>query len=159
MVKKKNTVRLKNEIDIHSKLDHPNIIKMYGNFEDDVSHYMILELCEQGELFTYLKSKGCLKDDEITLIGYQLAQALKYLHDKKILHRDLKLGNILIADDITIKLCDFGLAVQLTDLSEERKTLCGTPNYISPEILNMTPYSFKVDYWSFGCILYALATG
>lgn len=102
---------MKNEIQLHSKLDHPNIIKMYGHFEDDVSHYMILELCEQGELFTYLKSKGCLKDDEIARIGYQLARALEYLHEKKILHRDLKLGNILIADDVAIKLCDFGLAV------------------------------------------------
>lgn len=84
---------------------------------------------------------------------------MEYLHSNKILHRDLKLGNILLVDDDTIKICDFGLAVQLKDLTEERDTLCGTPNYISPEILNRTPYSIKVDYWAFGCILYALATG
>lgn len=84
---------------------------------------------------------------------------MDYLHKNKILHRDLKLGNILLNDDDTIKICDFGLAVQLEDLEEERETLCGTPNYISPEILNRTPYSFKIDYWAFGCILFALITG
>jgi serine/threonine protein kinase len=72
---------------------------------------MILELCERGELFTYLKSKGRLKQEEIIKLGYQLAKALEYLHVNKILHRDLKLGNILLNNDDTIKLCDFGLAV------------------------------------------------
>ena len=68
------------EIMALKKIDHPHIIKMYGHFEDDVSHYMILELCERGELFTYLKSQGRLKENEIVKHGYQLAKALEYLH-------------------------------------------------------------------------------
>ena len=75
------------------------------------------------------------------------------------MHRDLKLSNILITDTKNIKIIDFGLAVQLTDFNEERQTLCGTPNYISPEVINKESYGLSTDVWSLGCILYALLTG
>jgi serine/threonine protein kinase len=75
------------------------------------------------------------------------------------MHRDLKLGNILLTNDYQVKICDLGLAAKLTSLEGERDTLCGTPNYISPEVINRQPYSLKIDCWSFGCILYTLAVG
>ena len=81
------------------------------------------------------------------------------MQERGILHRDLKLSNILVTPYNQLKIIDFGLAVQLTDLSEERTTLCGTPNYISPEVLHTNPYGLSADLWSLGCIYYALITG
>ena len=75
------------------------------------------------------------------------------------MHRDLKLSNILLTDDKVVKIIDFGLAVQLADNSEERETLCGTPNYISPEVIQNRPYGLSADLWSLGCIMFALLTG
>ena len=80
------------------------------------------------------------------------------MHEKNIIHRDLKLGNILLCDNV-VKICDFGLAIKLSDSEQERNTLCGTPNYISPEIINREPYGMKIDCWSFGCIIYAVIVG
>ena len=89
-----------------------------------------------------------------------IASGLCYMQERGIMHRDLKLANILISDDCTqIKIIDFGLAVQLSSLEEERQTLCGTPNYISPEVILNTSYGLSTDLWSLGCILYALLTG
>ena len=75
------------------------------------------------------------------------------------MHRDLKLSNILLTETGQVKIIDFGLAVQLSDLTEERETLCGTPNYISPEVILNKPYGLQADLWSLGCIMYAMMTG
>ena len=75
----------------------------------------MLEYCEDGDLFHYLKGKGKLSEDEAKKISFQLAEGLKYLHDNKIIHRDLKLGNLLLGSDHTLKICDFGLAIKLKD--------------------------------------------
>ena len=75
------------------------------------------------------------------------------------MHRDLKLSNILLTEKNEVKIIDFGLAVQLSDLTEERETLCGTPNYISPEVILNRPYGLQADLWSLGCIMYAMMTG
>ena len=151
--------RLSNETDIHVTLQHPNVLRLYNHFEDNDNYYLLLELCERGDLSSYLKSTGPLSEDKIRKIGREIAEGIRYLHSNRVLHRDLKLCNILIADDGAVKICDFGLAVKLKDDSEERETLCGTPNYISPEIVNKHSYNQKADCWAFGCILYALATG
>jgi serine/threonine protein kinase len=76
-----------------------------------------------------------------------------------IMHRDLKLSNILLTAEGTVKIIDFGLAVQLGELTEERETLCGTPNYISPEVISNRPYGLSTDLWSLGCIMFAMLTG
>lgn len=82
------------------------------------------------------------------------------MQERNIMHRDLKLSNILISmDHKHVKIIDFGLAVQLTTNDEERQTLCGTPNYIAPEIITSKPYGLQADLWSLGCITYALFTG
>lgn len=90
----------------------------------------------------------------------QLISALKYLHNNKIIHRDLKLGNLFINDKMELKLGDFGLATKLDFDGEKKKTICGTPNYIAPEILDgKTGHSFEVDVWSLGVIIYTLLIG
>ena len=83
-----------------------------------------------------------------------------YFRSKRIIHRDLKLGNLLISKEMELKICDFGLACQLETYDERRRTVCGTPNYIAPEVLNNNyGHSFEVDVWAFGIILFALFTG
>lgn len=89
----------------------------------------------------------------------QVLHALEYLHSKKIVHRDLKLGNLFLNENMEIKMGDFGLATKLEYPGEKRKTICGTPNYIAPEILESKGHSCEVDIWSFGVICYTLAYG
>merc|ERR1711962_267576 len=83
----------------------------------------------------------------------------KYLHDNKIIHRDLKLGNVFLNDSMEVKIGDFGLATKVDYAGERKKTLCGTPNYIAPEVLGKKGHSYEVDVWSIGCILYTLLVG
>lgn len=90
----------------------------------------------------------------------QVVQALKYLHANKVIHRDLKLGNLFLGDNMTLKLGDFGLATKIEFEGEKKKTICGTPNYIAPEILEgKDGHSYEVDMWSLGVILYTLLIG
>lgn len=104
------------------------------------------------------KRRKILSEPEIRYFVRQIAHACLYLHNNKIIHRDLKLGNIFINDDMKIKLGDFGLATRVDD-AERKYTLCGTPNYLAPEILLKTGHSYQVDVWSLGCIVYTLAVG
>lgn len=151
--------RIENEIALQSSLNHPNIVKLIKSFEDHENFYLLLELCPGGELFSHLKSSGKFSEEETKKLASDIVEGLKYLHSKNILHRDLKLGNILLTADKSAKIADFGLAAQLSDLSEERSTLCGTPNYISPEIIARKPYGLASDLWSLGCIIFACLTG
>lgn len=89
----------------------------------------------------------------------QLLDGLEYLHSQKIIHRDLKLGNLFLSDNMHIKIGDFGLATKIDFYGEKKKTICGTPNYIAPEILESKGHSYEVDIWSFGVIVYTLVYG
>ena len=138
--------RLKNEITLQSSLNHPSIVKLYNSFFDEDLIYLVLELCSGGELYTQIKEEGRLSEDDTKHLCSQIVEGLIYLHSLGILHRDLKLGNLLLSEDRTsVKIGDFGLAVKLKNFSEERNTLCGTPNYISPEIINRQPYGLASD--------------
>jgi len=88
-----------------------------------------------------------------------LMQGVQYLHDQRVIHRDLKTGNVLLNHELKVKICDFGLAVKLDHDAEMVNESCGTPNYIAPEILDKEPYSYPVDIWSLGVILYTLVIG
>ena len=158
---------MKNEIDIHLELNEnisSSIIFLYHTFEDESNLYLLLEHCEGQELYQLIKQhkvKGqLLPEPDISKIFSQIAKGVNHMQSQGVMHRDLKLGNILISPTKAVKIIDFGLAVRL-EIGEkgEQKTLCGTPNYISPEILNSQPYGLQSDLWSLGCILYALLTG
>lgn len=146
------------EIEIHRSIQHDHIVRFYSYFEDDNFIYIILELCTKKSMMELHKRRKILSEPEIRYFVRQIAHACLYLHNNKIIHRDLKLGNIFINDDMKIKLGDFGLATRMED-AERKYTLCGTPNYLAPEILLKTGHSYQVDVWSLGCIVYTLAVG
>lgn len=146
------------EIDIHRSIQHDHIVRFYSYFEDSNFIYIILELCNKKSMMELHKRRKVLSEPEIRYFLRQIALACLYLHNNKIIHRDLKLGNIFINDDMNIKLGDFGLATRIDD-AERKYTLCGTPNYLAPEILLKTGHSYQVDVWSLGCIVYTLAVG
>jgi len=151
---------LVNEMKLHNTLRHERIVRLLQCFEDSDCIYLLTELCEGGELNSLVKTKKMkLGIQEIHRLFCQIVEGVKYLHDNRVIHRDLKLANIMLTDKGDIKIGDFGLAVQLKDFSEERETMCGTPNYMSPEIIVNNRYSFEADVWSLGCILYTLVVG
>lgn len=105
------------------------------------------------------KRRKTITEYECRYYIYQIVQGVKYLHDNRIIHRDLKLGNLFLNDDLHVKIGDFGLATRVEYEGERKKTLCGTPNYIAPEILNKKGHSYEVDIWSIGCVMYTLLVG
>ena len=147
-----------NEINIHSKLAHENIIKLYSVHEDNESINIIMEYAEKGNLFQLIsKEKTGLDESKAFDYFIQVVNAVYYLHINNIIHRDIKPENILIGSDNKIKLCDFGWAKELT--LENRSTFCGTIEYMAPEIVGSENYDYSVDIWSLGILLYELLYG
>jgi polo-like kinase 4 len=154
------------EIKVHRELRHPNIVQCLHCGHDNDHLYMVLELCNQGNLYTYLQRQGRLRETEALQIIHQLVSALSYMHARNVIHRDLKLSNVLISGNVRagwaearVKLCDFGLAVRMEHPDEDNLTMCGTANYMSPEVSKGRPHSFPADIWSVGCLLYTLVVG
>ncbi|KIW07561.1 uncharacterized protein PV09_01517 [Verruconis gallopava] len=150
------------ELQLHSKLHHPNIVEFYRAFSFEENTYVVLELCHNGSLADALKQRKFFTMPEIRRFLIQLCGAVKYLHYRNIVHRDLKTGNILLDNNMNIKIADFGLAAVLVsskDVGIRRTTMCGTPNYLAPEILEKQGHNDKADLWSIGIILYTLAVG
>ncbi|KAI9139727.1 kinase-like domain-containing protein [Paraphysoderma sedebokerense] len=157
----KHKQKLLAEIKIHSSMNHKNIVKFYHYFEDSENVYLILELCEHKSLMEMVKKRRRLTEPEVRYFMLQLLDAVKYMHQENVIHRDLKLGNLFLTGDMQLKVGDFGLATLVKHDGERKKTICGTPNYIAPEILFDTQngHSFEVDIWSLGVIMYTLLIG
>ncbi|XP_074650005.1 serine/threonine-protein kinase PLK4-like [Tubulanus polymorphus] len=152
--------RVKKEVEIHSRLKHPTILELYSYFEDANYVYLVLEICHNGELYRYLKQHcKILSEDEARHFLRHIVDGLLYLHSHRILHRDLTLANLLLTKDMEVKIADFGLATQLEVPDEKHFTMCGTPNYISPEIAMRTAHGLEADVWSLGCMLYTFLVG
>ena len=148
------------EIKIHKALRHPNIVGFEHVFEDDEHVFILLEICRNEILNELLRRRRKVTEFEARVYLVQIGRAVKYLHKNKIIHRDLKLGNLFLSETMEIKLGDFGLAAKLASETERRYTVCGTPNYIAPEVLNqITGHSRPADLWSVGVILYTLLYG
>lgn len=158
----KTKTKLLSEIKIHKSLKHPNIVNFVDCFEDDVNVYILLEICPNQSLMELLKTRKRLSEPEVRVFMVQIVGAIKYLHERRVIHRDLKLGNIFFDPEMNLKIGDFGLASVLEDFSTRKFTICGTPNYIAPEVLggkNNGGHSFEVDIWAIGIMLYALLVG
>ncbi|XP_073822374.1 aurora kinase B [Musca autumnalis] len=147
------------EIEIQSRLKHPHILRLLTWFHDDSRIYLALELASQGELFKILRrSPNCRFDEpRAAKYTYQVADALHYCHLNNVIHRDLKPENILLTAADDVKLADFGWSAHT--ISNKRKTLCGTLDYLPPEMVEGHTYDDSVDQWCLGILCYEFLTG
>ena len=148
------------EIKIHRSLHHNHIVEFIRYFEDQTSIYILLELCSNQTMNELVRRRKRLTELEIQSYLSQLISALKYLHSHRIIHRDIKLGNLFLNSKMEIKLGDFGLATKLEFDGERKSTVCGTPNYIAPEIIDgQYGHSYEVDVWSLGVLTFTMLVG
>ena len=156
--------QFRTELQIHAKMRHPNIVEFHRAFNFKDSTYVVLELCSNGSIMDMVKKRRCLTLPEVRRLTVQLCGAIKYMHARNVIHRDLKMGNLFLDHDMNLKIGDFGLAAVLVSKHEyrglhdqkyRRTTLCGTPNYIAPEILEKGKggHDYKVDIWAIGVIV------
>uniref|UniRef100_A0A0A9XPB5 Serine/threonine-protein kinase PLK4 n=1 Tax=Lygus hesperus TaxID=30085 RepID=A0A0A9XPB5_LYGHE len=152
--------RVRQEVAIHSRLKHPSILELHTFFEDSNFVYLVLELAHNGELQRFLRTNSLtVTEPEAAHIMRQVVEGLLYLHSHNIIHRDLSLANLLLTKNMKVKIADFGLATQLSRPDEKHMTMCGTPNYISPEVATRSSHGLEADVWSLGCMLYSLLAG
>jgi len=153
--------KLASEVAIHRSMNHQRIVHFENFFEDNQRAYILLELCSNLTLKEMLKKRKKLHELEVQHYILQIVEGIKYIHGKNVIHRDLKLGNLFIGSKLELKIGDFGLAAKLTSKAECRRTICGTPNYIAPEVLNskLCGHSFEADIWSIGIIMYTMIIG
>ena len=156
--KSRTRQKLLSEIKIHKSLNHSHIVQLMSFYEDKGNIYLLLELCNNNSLNDLIKRRKRITEKETQYYAYQLLLALKYLHSLKFIHRDIKLGNLLLTEKMVLKLGDFGLATKLEYEGERKRTVCGTPNYIAPEVLEGS-HSYEADIWSVGVVIYTLLIG
>ncbi|TDH74351.1 hypothetical protein CCR75_001448 [Bremia lactucae] len=151
---------LKQEVEVMSSLNHPNLVPLLDYFEEDRYYYIVTPLCTGGELFDDLVKRKSYTEEDARVLMRKLASAIDYLHSRGIVHRDLKPENILLktsAPGAEIMIADFGFARSMN--GSRRGTACGTPGYVAPEVVRGEPYGAEVDCWSLGVILYILLCG
>ncbi|XP_068175055.1 serine/threonine-protein kinase Nek1 isoform X2 [Antennarius striatus] len=148
------------EVSVLANMSHPNVVQYKESFEEGGCLYIVMDYCEGGDLFKKINSqKGILFSEEQILDWFvQICLALKHVHDRRILHRDIKSQNIFLTKNGTVQLGDFGIARVLNSTVELARTCIGTPYYLSPEICENKPYNNKSDIWALGCVLYEMCT-
>ncbi|KAJ2904606.1 hypothetical protein MKZ38_007585 [Zalerion maritima] len=153
--------QVRREIEIQSNLRHPNILQLFGHFHDSSRVFLILEFAGKGELYKHLRRENRFPEWKAAQYIAQMASALKYLHRKHVIHRDIKPENILVGIHGEIKISDFGWSVHAPN--NRRKTMCGTLDYLPPEMLRLSRddnyYNEKVDLWSLGVLTYEFLVG
>ena len=150
------------EVEIMYKVHHPNVVKLFGHFEDNTYCYLLMEYVQGGELFAYIPQNGKPKisTQQIASIIRDVISAIYFMHhmNPPIMHRDIKPENILITTNMQAKLSDFGWSNYIQP-GYKRNSICGTPIYLAPEMINGTGHDEKVDIWSIGVLLFELLTG
>ncbi|TMW63105.1 hypothetical protein Poli38472_002046 [Pythium oligandrum] len=152
-------INLKREVEVQSRLQHPNILRLFGYFYDEACVYLILEYAPQGELFKVLSKQRHFSETMTAHYIAQVVDALEYLHSCNVIHRDIKPENLLMGSNHSIKLADFGWSVHAPKEFARRRTFCGTPDYLSPEVLVGDEYDYRVDIWSVGVLTYEFLFG
>ena len=150
------------EVEIMYKIHHPNVVKLFGHFEDNAFCYLLMEYVEGGELFSYIPQNGSSKisTQQIASIIKDVISAIYFMHhmNPPIMHRDIKPENILITSNMQAKLTDFGWSNYIFP-GNKRNSVCGTPIYLAPEMITRIGHDEKVDIWSIGILLFELLTG
>jgi len=163
LVKTRARQKLQAEIKIHRILKHKHVCEYKHFFEDKTNCYILLELCHNQSMNELIKRRKRLTEPEVKYYLSQVLVSVQYMHGINVIHRDLKLGNLFLDKQLRVKVGDLGLATKLTSADEKRKTICGTPNYIAPEVIDGNKekrgHSFEVDIWSMGVICYTLLIG
>jgi len=166
IIKKISSHNIESEVNILKSISHTNLIRLDEVFETKKEFYLVTELCEAGDLAKWLKRHRKLSESDARLIMRKIIDAITYLHKNNIVHRDIKLENILIkkqcfdASELDIKISDFGLSIHriVATTDSMLDDYCGTPLYMAPEVINQQPYSQFCDVWSLGIILYIMLT-
>jgi len=156
IIKMKQVDHITSEKSILIALDHPFTVNMYGSFHDSRFIYMLLEYIVGGEFFTHLRKAGRFDNEQSCFYAAQIGAIFEYCHSKNIVYRDLKPENILINADGYVKLTDFGFAKVI---EHRTYTLCGTPEYIAPEVLLNKGHGKPVDWWTLGILIYEMIVG
>lgn len=157
--KKKQEQHVRTERDILvNHTDHPFLVRLFYSFQTESKLYFIMEYCPGGEMFNLLSKQKKFSEDQARFYACQLVLALEHLHNHNVIYRDMKPENVLINYDGYIKLADFGLS-KMDILLDEATTICGTPEYLAPEIVNKQPYGKAVDWWTLGSIIYEMIVG
>ncbi|KDO26370.1 AUR protein kinase [Saprolegnia parasitica CBS 223.65] len=157
LVKARVEYQLRREIEIQSHLHHKHILRLYGYFYDEKRVYLIIEYASEGELYKKLTHEGRFDEPTSAKYIYQVALALQMMHRKHIIHRDLKPENILVDHNGDLKLADFGWSVHA--VASRRRTLCGTLDYLAPEMVQHLPHDAAVDIWTLGVLMYECLVG
>jgi len=151
--------KMSNEIGILKMLRHPNVVKLLETFETDKYHIIVMELCPGGDLLNYVRKRRKLTEKYAKFVFKQIMEGIAYCHENGVVHRDIKLDNVLLDGHGNVKIADFGVSKKVID-NEILFEQCGTPAYIAPEIVRELGYKgFPVDIWSAGVCLYAMLYG
>ncbi|CAL5364937.1 unnamed protein product [Camellia sinensis] len=148
--------QLKREMEIQTSLRHPNALRLYSWFHDDERIYMILEYAHRGELYRELRKTGQRTEKQAATYIASLAQALAYCHEKDVIHRDIKPENLLLDHEGRLKIAGFGWSVQS---KSKRHTMCGTLDYLAPEMVENKAHGYVVDNWTLGILCYEFLYG
>ena len=166
-VLKKSVVKLKNQIhhtkterQILEQISHPFIVHLQYAFQDEKKLYLVTEFMQGGELFFHLRKEGIFKESKARFYLCEIVLALEHLHNNNCMYRDLKPENILIDESGHLRLTDFGLSKMILSKNDEKAyTICGTPEYLAPEIITEKGYDKTVDWWSLGALFYEMLCG
>ncbi|XP_043768654.1 inactive serine/threonine-protein kinase PLK5 isoform X1 [Cervus elaphus] len=151
--------KVEREIALHSRLRHRNIVAFHGHFADRDHIYMVLEYCSRQSLAHVLQARQTLTEPEVRYYLRGLVSGLSYLHQRRIVHRDLKLSNFFLNKNMEVKIGDLGLATRMGPGGRCHRVLCGTPNFLAPEVVSRNGHSCQSDIWALGCIMYMVLTG
>ena len=152
----KQVEHVKNEKRLLELCDHPFLLRLAATYQDDEEIYMLLELALGGELFSVLREKNHFDEGQSRFYAACVCSAFSYMHDRKIVYRDLKPENLLFDAEGYLKVVDFGFAKEITDRTW---TLCGTPEYLAPEIITNKGHNLAVDWWAFGILIFEMLVG
>ena len=150
------TEHVTSEVEILRLVQHPNVVKLIGTFQDSRNVYMMLEFISGGEVFSHLRTMTCFDPDVTRFYAAEILLVFQNLHSHGVIYRDLKPENLVFSNDGHIKFIDFGFAKRITDRTY---TLCGTPEYLAPEIIRGEGASFSSDWWAFGILVYEFLVG